>query len=137
MNYTWRILGGLAVLLVLGCKGLGTKKQPMKVDPEGTAKMVKLLNETFAKLDPMQIQYYDSNRKAAIYKEMLDKATDINDQMKFKMQYAFELLGGGKNEQAIIEFEELLKTAIDAKSDPASLVQIKKLKFLTCLLTDL
>lgn len=127
MNYRLGVLGGVLVLLVLSCNGLNPKKEPMKVDPEGTANMVKLLNETFAKLDPMQIQYYDSNRKAAIYKEMLDKATDINDQMKFKMQYAFELLGGGKNEQAIIEFEELLKTADDAKADPQSLVQIKKL----------
>lgn len=117
----------LAMLLELSCNQLEARKLPIKVDEEGTAKMVKLLQETFAKLDPMKIQYYDSNRKAAIFKAKLDKATDINEKMKLKMQYAFELLGGGKNEQAIMEFEQLLQTATDAKADPQSLDQIKKL----------
>ncbi len=130
MHKQLRFLGTMAViamLLELSCNQLEARKLPIKVDEEGTAKMVKLLQETFAKLDPMKIQYYDSNRKAAIFKAKLDEATDINEQMKLKMQYAFELLGGGKNEQAIMEFEQLLQTATEAKADPQSLDQIKKL----------
>ena len=70
--------------------------------------MVKLLNETYAKIDPMKMEYYSNTMRAEHYRSLLQNSTTVNDQMTNKVYYAYELLGAGKNEQSVKEFEELL-----------------------------
>jgi hypothetical protein len=94
---------------------------------DGTAKMVALLQEANAKIDPMKVQFYANAQRAEQFKAMMESASDPGQKLKAYIQYAYELLSAGKNEQSIGEFEKLLPLAVKLGMKPEGIYQIKKL----------
>ncbi|MEY3050926.1 MAG: hypothetical protein RLY31_711 [Bacteroidota bacterium] len=102
---------------------------PSAAGPQGpgTRRMVALLREANASLDPMKLQFYGSTRRAAQFKTIMESATDSGQRMMAHLQYAYELLSSGRNEQAVVEFERLLPLAEQAGFQPAFAYQVRKL----------
>jgi tetratricopeptide (TPR) repeat protein len=120
-----------AILLALFIfSGLRCKQEPAPAKAlqlPGTAKMAALLLEANASLDPMKIQFYASSRRAEQFQAIMNSVSDPAQKMMAYLQYSYELLSAGKNEQAVVEFEKLLKMTENAGYQPDFAYQIKKL----------
>lgn len=82
----------------------GTKTKGLKQD-EGTAKMIAILSEAHANIDPTKVSYHLNSVKAESYKAQLGQDLNLNDKLAAKGKYANELLLAGKTHEAIIEIE--------------------------------
>ncbi|MEO1262158.1 MAG: CRTAC1 family protein [Bacteroidota bacterium] len=77
----------------------------------GTAKMVQLLGESYDKIDPMTMEYFNNTARAQQYRQNMEQSQSVGDKMTNKIFYGYELIGAGKNEEAVVQFEELLQAA--------------------------
>lgn len=98
-----------------------------KVPETGTAQMVKLLRDAYSKIDIMRNTYASNSLRAEQYRNKMLNSSNLGDRLTNNIYYAYELLSAGKNEQAIGEFEKLLKTAQNAGVAPDFIYQVKRL----------
>ncbi len=120
----------LVILVFMSCGGGGSAPvdQPLsKGQDEGTAQMVKLLQEAYAKIDPMKAAFYSNSLRAENFKAQMENLADPQQKFVANLQYAYELLGAGKNEQAIGEFEKLLALLQKSPNSGEYTYQVKKL----------
>ncbi len=89
-------------------------------EEDGTAKMVKLLKEAHAQIDPMKVGYHLNSIKAENFKSQMIAAGSINEQLQANAQYAYELINAGKSAEAIVELHSLIekfeKNGVDKKN---------------------
>lgn len=132
-NKTLQIIGfQIVILLAIGCGGGKTNEEfssasSEKTSGKGTAGMVKLLQEAYAKIDPMQVPFYSNSLRAQHFKSQMESGADPSQQFVTNLQYAYELLSAGKNEQAVVEFEKLLDAVNQSGGNPKYVYQVKKL----------
>ena len=115
----WYIsLMGWFVIVFLNCNREGQAPAVAPAAGEeltGTAKMIQMIEEAYRKIDPMKVEYFDNAARAQYFKESMNNAGSIGEKLKNKIYYGYELLGAGKNEEAIVQFEQLLQTVQSAK----------------------
>ncbi len=121
----------LAILLFIVLSSCGDETSNEAPPPakqlSGTAKMIKLLADSYSNIDPLSLEYYLNAQRAEQYKIKMDNSQTVNDQMTNKMYYAYELLNAGKNEQAIGEFEQLLQSGTQAGLNADFLFTVKRM----------
>jgi hypothetical protein len=120
----------LFIFSFLSCGGGETPvaKQPVSAkQDEGTVQMVKLLQDAYAKIDPMQAAFYSNSIRADRFKAQMESLTDPQQKYVANLQFAYELLGAGKNEQAVVEFEKLLAFLGKIPNSGQQAYQVKKL----------
>ncbi|HFA48500.1 MAG TPA: CRTAC1 family protein [Bacteroidetes bacterium] len=123
----------ISFALVLGCGGESknekakTPEPPKQAQASGTAKMIALIKEANAKIDPMKVQFASNSRRADLMKGQMEKMTKPSARLSKNLKYAAELLNAGRNEQAIVEFEKLLGLTAQYSLPPNYVYQIKKM----------
>ena len=97
-----------------------TDNKPEEKELDGTAQMVKLLNEVNSTLDPMKVFYYLNSIRAENFKTQINAAQNVNEQIEKNAHYAYELINAGNSTEAIVELQSLIdrskKNGVDAKS---------------------
>ncbi|MEZ4931588.1 MAG: hypothetical protein R2788_05600 [Saprospiraceae bacterium] len=127
MKFSYPILFCLFLFSNCGPENQPTPPPAQPVKLEGTARMVQLLQEAYGKIDPMKMEYFSNTLRAEHYKNQFDNSTDANEKMTSKLYYAYELLGAGKNEQAVKEFEQLLQIGTKAGLNAEFLFTVKRM----------
>ena len=100
-----------------------SKEKPLN----GTAKMVKLLQATKAKINPMKTAYFSNEQRADFYKNKINQSKAVNEQLTGTMFLGYELINAGKNEEAIVTLSGLLKKIEGKVKDLSVIIQIKRL----------
>ena len=54
------------------------KEIPSEPEEDGTAKMVKLLNDAHGQIDPMKVEYFLNSIRAANYKSLMTTSSSIS-----------------------------------------------------------
>ncbi len=120
----------IILTIILSCGSESSQSPPSNAaEPvlSGTAKMVKLLADSYGKINPMNIDYHLNSQRAIQFKSLMDNSQNVNEQMTNKLKYAYELLNAGKNEPAIVEFEQLLQTGKNAGINADFLYTVKRM----------
>ncbi len=89
-------------------------------EENGTAKMIKLLNDIHGQIDPMKVGYFLNSVRAENIRSLMDAAGTRNEKLDANARYAYELINAGKSTEAIMELHTLIekfkKYGVDAKS---------------------
>lgn len=122
----------LCFLLAISSCGSDTPNTPVTksksdIPDEGTAKMIAILSEAHANIDPMKVSYHLNSAKAETYKSQLDQFSKLNDQLAAKGKYGNELLLAGKTHEAIIEIEQLVNSLKENNIDRRYINHVNKL----------
>jgi VCBS repeat protein/ASPIC/UnbV protein len=122
----------LLVLLQVFCRCTGDPygEAPKAADPlpeTGTAQMVRLLQDSYSKIDIMRSIYASNSMRAEQYRAKMQSSANLGEQLTNNLYYAYELLNSGKNEQAVGEFEKLLPVAQSASVGAEFIYQVKRL----------
>ena len=104
-----------------------TAQAPALETESGTAEMVRLLRESYARIDISRNTYASNSLRAEQFRTKMLNSTDLGERLTNNIYYAYELLSAGKNEQAVGEFEKLLQTAQKAGVGPDFIDQIKRM----------
>ena len=128
LAYKWLALAcvfSMCVFLVSSCSSEGDSsknkvEKNTEIEENGTAKMVKLLNEVHSQIDPMKVSYFLNSSRAENFKSKIAAPGSVQQQLQAKGQYAMELINAGKSTEAIVEIHKLIeqfkKSGVDAKS---------------------
>ncbi|MBK7335594.1 MAG: VCBS repeat-containing protein [Saprospirales bacterium] len=100
--------GLLLLLLSPACKN-SSEPADQPAAQNGTQEMIRLVNEANKKIDPSKVPYFFNAARAEYYSQLADQATDPLQRISHRMNFGYELLSAGENEQSIIVLESLLE----------------------------
>lgn len=96
----------------IACNPSETAETPIETTEtnasDGTAEMIKLLNESAEKINPMVIPFYFNRTRADQFRTAVEKETVPENQLIGQISYSDELLKAGMNEDAVMVLENLL-----------------------------
>lgn len=98
-----------------------------KIQENGTAKMVALLKEVNAQIDPMKVNYHLNANRAENLKTRLAKTDDLYQNLQTNAQFAYELLNAGKSTEAIVELQKLIDKFVKNNIDKKNIYNLKRL----------
>ncbi|MBK6902623.1 MAG: CRTAC1 family protein [Saprospirales bacterium] len=102
------LYAGLMLLLSPACKN-SSESADQPAAQNGTQEMIRLVNEANKKIDPSKVPYFFNAARAEYYSQLADQATDPLQRISHRMNFGYELLSAGENEQSIIVLESLLE----------------------------
>ncbi len=128
----YRHLTFLAMLFFFACNQTAesdssTTEKTAPTPLDGTAQMIKILQEAHAQIDPMKVEYPLNTARARNIKQAVGQTTNPNEQLIARGQYANELLRAGNSLEAIIEIERLLEELYQYKAPMDVLHRVKGL----------
>ncbi|MCB9285301.1 MAG: CRTAC1 family protein [Lewinellaceae bacterium] len=95
-----------AIYLFAGCQQASPEKTSVRAT--GTQEMIRLVNQANSKIDPVKVPYSFNSARADYYLQQAQNATDPLERINLMAYRGYELLSAGKNEEAIVELEQLL-----------------------------
>lgn len=94
---------------------------------DGTAEMIQILKETGNSMNAQKVAYVKNSERAAFFKNRSENSATDSERLTNLLQYAYELLNAGQNENAIMEFEKLLQIVEKQGIDPNAIYQVRRL----------
>lgn len=121
-----------SILLLIGTLMLGciSKEQPsigtdqLTEDPNEV--MSRLVRNLLKEADPVFVSYLAKER-AQKYESLVERATDENQEFRYRLIYAYELLNAGENERAVIALEQLMSTYGSNQFNPDAVYEFRRL----------
>ncbi len=109
------LLPFLCLLVLFSCNN-DPKPAPNKAATDGHQRMIAILDSIFRAASPVDC-YNLNGRKAAMFKDMMDKEQEPYAKLGFQFSYADQLLDMGQNESATMELLDIIQQFKDTLTD--------------------